>query len=334
MNKNSFFFGISILVILAFGSTSEEGQIDKITSERIENFFQNYLKDQQDLIEIRRGRYQDGIDIVKTLYEKLLDLDHHYASQSMTQEIETISNPLSYAEFNANLENIKNSIKSKKSVDLPQSLEHNPFISLGYTLISSLFGNSSTKERTETISRVSCILDMTIQLHSDLKLIYHETEVMKNSCSALLLECEKLFSQIVSTVDFDQDIKECRKNDGWEELQYKLDEYFEARINTINPHASYGKESLKDDVDIDFSINRITYFLERYEEFIIESESQYQKFRDIILRYEAQSLCTENLPKEYQALKSDIESVASKFKNAYKLSELKGSKLKTMLYGK
>jgi len=334
MDRNSFLFGLSLVFLLAFGSSTDRELVELERAQKVEHFINKQIVDQQNLIEIRKGRYQDGIDIVKTLYEKLLDLDHHYSSQSISQEIETISNPLSYAEFNANMDRIKNSVKSKKSVSLPQSLEQNPFISLGFTLISSVFGNSSSKDRSENISRVSCILDMTIQLHSDLKMIYNETEVMKNSCSVLLLECEKLFSQIVSTIEFDQNIKECRMNDGWEELQHKLDAYFENRLGRLNAQTPTGKETLTDDIDIDFSINRITYFLERYEEFIVESERQYEKFEDIILRYEAQSLCTDKLPKEYQALKSDIQSVAGKFNNAYKLSELKGSKLKTMMYGK
>jgi len=331
MTWKSIIFAIAIFLFLGY---TTQGHLLEQRIEACIHFVDIKKQEEISLIEIRKGRFTDGIEIVKTLYEKLLDLDHHYASQSISQDIETISNPLSYAEFNNSMDKIKNSVKSKKSIELPQSLDNNPFVSLGFTLVSSLFGNDNKKERETNLNKVSCILDMTIQLHSDLKLIYHETEIMKNSSESILKECEKLFSNVVNTVDFRREIKECRQNDGWEDLQNKVDAYFELRLDEIQKtQFSRSAESLSDDIDIDFSINRITYFLERYEEFISQSEQQYEKFANIINRYEAHSNCTESLPKEYTQLKIDINAVTAKFKNAYKLSELNGSKLKNMLYG-
>ncbi len=331
MNAKLIICILSLFLFLNYSSNENPSSTDPA----VYSSYLNNLKEQElELIEIRKGRFIDGIEVVKTLYEKLLDLDHHYTSQRISQDIETISNPLSYGEFNSSMEQIKNSVKSKKYLNLPQSLDNNPFVSLGFTLVSSVFGNDNKNERKEHIEKVSCILDMTIQLHSDLKLIYHETEIMKNSSESILNECEKLFANVVNTVDFRRDIKECRKNDGWEDLQGKIDLYFEDRKEAIGKnHSVKTAKSLSDDIDIDFSINRITYFLENYEEFITRSERQYEKFASIINRYEINSGCAEALPKEFTQLKADIDSVTDKFRNAYKLSELNGSKLKNMLYG-
>jgi len=96
MDRNSFLFGLSLVFLLAFGSSTDRELVELERAQKVEHFINKQIVDQQNLIEIRKGRYQDGIDIVKTLYEKLLDLDHHYSSQSISQEIETISNFLFY----------------------------------------------------------------------------------------------------------------------------------------------------------------------------------------------------------------------------------------------
>ena len=60
--------------------------------------------------EISKIRYIKGLQIIKILYEKVLSLDHHFASIRTFNEINKISNPNQYPEF----EKLKNLVAAKK----------------------------------------------------------------------------------------------------------------------------------------------------------------------------------------------------------------------------
>jgi len=49
--------------------------------------------------EISKIRYLKGLQIIKILYEKVLGLDHHFASVRTLNEINKISNPNQYPEY-------------------------------------------------------------------------------------------------------------------------------------------------------------------------------------------------------------------------------------------
>ena len=69
----------------------------------------------------------------------------------------------------------------KKAVVIPSLLETNPYISLKYTLVASLFGNGRKKNREKELNQVSCILDFTIRMNADLNNIHYQTEFLKEN---------------------------------------------------------------------------------------------------------------------------------------------------------
>jgi len=60
--------------------------------------------------EISKVRYLKGLQIIKILYEKVLGLDHHFASVRTLSEINKMSNPNQYPEY----EKLKEVVATKK----------------------------------------------------------------------------------------------------------------------------------------------------------------------------------------------------------------------------
>jgi hypothetical protein len=60
--------------------------------------------------DISKIRYIKGLQIIKILYEKVLGLDHHFASVRTFSEISKMSNPNQYPEY----EKIKELVKAKR----------------------------------------------------------------------------------------------------------------------------------------------------------------------------------------------------------------------------
>ncbi len=60
--------------------------------------------------DITKTRYLKGLELIKILYDKVLGLDHHFASVRTFSEINKISNPNNYPEFGK----LKDILKEKK----------------------------------------------------------------------------------------------------------------------------------------------------------------------------------------------------------------------------
>ena len=59
----------------------------------------------------------------------------------------------------------------------------------------------------------------------------------------------------------------------------------------------------------------------------------YQKFKTIINSYENKGECTINLPTEFNQLEEEINYSIEKFRTAYNMAELQGSRLRDLMYG-
>ena len=90
---------------------------------------------------------------------------------------------------------------------------------------------------------------------------------------------------------------------------------------------------LKQQINLEFAIDRLLDFINRYTTFINLGEKYYQKFLVIASNYQNESKCAGELPKTFTELRRDIEVSIEKFGTSYKLTELKGSKMKDLLYG-
>jgi len=85
--------------------------------------------------------------------------------------------------------------------------------------------------------------------------------------------------------------------------------------------------------NLQFSIDRVGAFIEKYGNFVSQGGEYYKKFSKIAGSYENEKTCSTVLPDQFKQLKNDIDETLDKFNSAYKMPEVQGSKLKDMIYG-
>lgn len=277
--------------------------------------------------DISKIRYLKGLQIIKILYEKVLSLDHHFASVRTLNEINKISNPNQYPEY-GKLREILNAKRDKKfAVDLTSMLGGNTVVSVVQTL-TNMIGSSLTREEKESeIKNVECILDFTLRMQNDLNNIYFETAFLQSGNDKIKEDIELLFKDYTKPIGYALTLETCRTNDDWETITQKMEEYL-AKIKTSNGSAQY-----KMQVNMEFPIDRLLQFITQYNNFIDQGEKFYEKFKIILNSYENEKQCETKLPQEYKKLKSDIDIAIQKFNTAYKPVEVNGTKMKEILYG-
>lgn len=285
-------------------------------------------------LNMERVRYEKGIELIKMMYEKILGLDHHFTSLQTYQSINQMSNPASYPEFQKAKDVMQKRLKKNNAVRLPNLLMTNPFLSASFSLVSSLVGDGATNEKEADLERVACILDFTVRMNSDLSLIYYETEYLKESNRALKEDCLLLFDKYSKVVDYNVSLDKCRKTDDWEVLDDKLNLF----ITDLEQAAALNDPTLnqkvhKGVVNVEFAVDQMLDFLDKYSTFINQGEKYYQKFHVIVSSYENEVQCAGKLPHQFSTLKKDIDFSIERFNEAYNIAELKGSRLKDLLYG-
>lgn len=277
--------------------------------------------------EISKVRYLKGLQIIKILYEKVLSLDHHFASVRTLSEINKISNPNQYPEY----EKLKEIVSAKKDkrtgLDLTSILGTNTVVSLVQTF-TNMMGSSLTKEEKEKeLANVECILDFTLRMQNDLNTIYFETAFLQTSNDKIKEEIELLFRDYTKPIGYVASLESCRKNDDWETVNQKMEEYL-TKMKTATGTAQY-----KMQVNLEFPIDRLLQFITQYNNFIDQGGKFYEKFKIILNSYENEKQCETKLPLEYKKLKTDIDVAIDKFNVAYKPVEVNGTKMKEILYG-
>lgn len=277
--------------------------------------------------EISKIRYLKGLQIIKILYEKVLSLDHHFASVRTLNEINKISNPNQYPEYEK-LKEIVSAKKDKKSgFDLTSILGTNTIVSVVQTF-TNMLGSSLTKEEKEKeLANVDCILDFTLRMQNDLNTIYFETAFLQTSNQKIKEDIETLFKDYTKPIGYVATLENCRSNDDWETVNQKMEEYL-AKMKT-----SAGTSQFKMQVNLEFPIDRLLQFITQYNNFIDQGGKFYEKFKIILNSYENEKQCETKLPLEYKKLKADIDVAIDKFNIAYKPVEINGTKMKEILYG-
>lgn len=285
-------------------------------------------------LEITRLRYTKGIELIKMIYEKILGLDHHFTSLRTFQNISDLTNPNSFPEFIKARDKITKQLDEKKTPALPKIFESNPFVSLTVSLASSLFGGGDKNEKENNLEEISCILDFSVKMHADLNIIYYETEFLKESNLTLKEDATKLFKDYTQIIEYHTSLSECRENDDWDSLFDKLDNTIEYLRKDLKTESEYKKmKIIKSINNLEFSIDRLLNFMDRYIDFIVEGEQYYTKFEIILNNYKNESECISSIPHQYSDLKRDVKNSIMKFTEAYSISEIKGSKLRDLLYG-
>ena len=277
--------------------------------------------------EISKIRYLKGLQIIKILYEKVLSLDHHFASVRTLNEINKISNPNQYPEY-SKLKDIVAGKRDKKSAfDLTSVLGSNTIVSVVQTFTNMLGSNMTKEEKERELGNVDCILDFTLRMQNDLNTIYFETAFLQTSNDKMKQEIEILFKDYTKPIGYIATLEDCRSNDDWESVKQKMDDYL------LKMQAATGTQQYKMQVNLEFPIDRLLQFITQYNNFIDQGGKFYEKFKIILNSYENEKQCETKLPPEYTKLKSDIDIAINKFNVAYKPVEVNGTKMKEILYG-
>lgn len=277
--------------------------------------------------DISKIRYIKGLQIIKILYEKVLSLDHHFTSVRTFNEINKISNPNQYPEF----EKLKTLITSKKDkktgIDLTSILGTNTIVSVVQTFTNMLNSSLTKEEKEKELNNIECILDFTLRMQNDLNTIYFETAFLQKSNEKMKSEIEVLFKDYTKPINYFTTLEKCRTNDDWENVTLKMEEYLSKMKNTT------GTQQYKMQVNLEFPIDRLLQFISMYNNFIDQGGKFYEKFKVILNSYENEKQCETKLPLEYKKLKTDIDVAIDKFNIAYKPVEINGTKMKEILYG-
>lgn len=277
--------------------------------------------------DISKIRYLKGLQVIKLLYDKVLGLDHHFASVRTLNEINKISNPNQYPEYSKLKEIVASKREKKTAFDLTALLGANAIVSVVQTFTSMLNSSLSKEEKEKELADVDCILDFTLRMQNDLNTIYFETAFLQTSNDKIKQDIEVLFKDYTKPIGYASSLEECRKNDDWETITQKMDEYI-AKMRTTSGTAQY-----KMQVNVEFPIDRLVQFIAQYNNFIDQGGKFYEKFKIILNSYENEKQCQSKLPPEYKKLKSDIDVAILKFNTAYKPVEINGTKMKEILYG-
>ncbi len=279
------------------------------------------------LNDVSKVRYLKGLQIIKILYEKVLSLDHHFASVRTFNEISKIANPNQYPEYEKLKEVLANKKDKKSAFELTSLLGTNTIASVIQTFTSMVSSNLSKEEKEKEITKVECILDFTLRMQNDLNTIYFETAFLQTSNEKIKQDIEILFKDYTKPIGYCATLENCRTNDDWEDITQKMEDYL-TKMKTATGTAQY-----KMQVNLDFPIDRLLQFISQYNSFIDQGGKFYEKFSIILNSYENEKQCDSKLPVEYKKLKADINVAIDKFNVAYKPVEINGTKMKEILYG-
>ena len=277
--------------------------------------------------EVSKVRYLKGLQIIKILYEKVLSLDHHFASVRSLNEISKISNPNQYPEYGKLKEIIANKRDKKTAFDLSAVLGSNTIVSVVQTFTNMISSSLTKEEKEKELANVDCILDFTLRMQNDLNTIYFETAFLQTSNDKIKQDIEILFKDYTKPIGYEAALETCRANDDWETITQKMEDYLTKMKTTT------GAPQYKMQVNMEFPIDRLLQFITQYNNFIDQGGKFYEKFKIILNSYENEKQCETKLPLEYKKLKADIDVAIQKFNVAYKPVEINGTKMKEILYG-
>lgn len=283
--------------------------------------------------EVSKIRYIKGLQIMKILYEKTLALDHHFASLNTFNEINNISNPNHYPEFEKFKTLLQRQRDKKSGFRLSTLLGENIYTSIIHSFIS-MFGNHQIDmvEKEKQLSRIDCILDFTLRMHGDLNTIYFETQFLQKSNDAIMDELQQLFVDYTKPIQYHNSLKICRDTDDWDRVRENLSTYLQ-KLNDISLMEDQKYKAHKMQINLEFPIDRLLQFIAQYNAFIDQGAKFYEKFGIMLSSYENEKQCGAEIPIAYQQLKTSIGIAIEKFNTAYKPVEINGSKMKEVLYG-
>ena len=288
----------------------------------------------QKYLERTGKRYSKGLEIIRSMYEKTLELDHHFSSLDNFGDITELANPTAYPEYEALRAQVDRRLRQRDRMEIPMRLQANPYIGGVFTLLSSVLGEGDPGEKHEELERLSCILDFTVRLRSDVNLIHYETEFLRRGNEELNRQLIELYENYAATVGYRVPLPQCRDNDDW----HVIHESTRRVIGQMQTDFASGDERLinkvyRQQINMEFEVDKLIEFLDDYDNFVRQGEKYYDKFHLILSKYERDQDCQQQLPEKFRDLEKTVELASRKFNEAYRVAEISGSRLKDMLFG-
>jgi len=318
-------------ILLQNAGTTDE-KVDLLIQKEV---FRAQLEDlrSREFRDISKIRYIKGLEIIKLLYEKTLSLDHHFATVSTLRDVNNISNPINYPEYVEMKDKLESAQDKRTGFELSNLLENNIYTSIVYSFVSIFMNtNTSKAEKDISLKEVECVLDFTLRMHNDLNTIYFETGFLHKKNEDISEALKNLFREYTRPLSYTITLDECRKNDDWDAVRKKLDNYLTILDKTLEDQSKLDA-ARKFQIDLEFPIDRLLQFIIEYNNFISEGVNFYKKFALMLSSYESEQHCTSKIPIEFTRLKEGVYVTIDKFNTAYKPVEINGSKMKQLLYG-
>ena len=119
----------------------------------------------------------------------------------------------------------------------------------------------SYTHRNKEINDISCLLDFTLAMQSDLKIIYYETDFLHMQNDELRHACLQLFNDYTKVIRYDKSLEYCRNNDDWDMIFHKLD-MLEQRMNGFDSTGLLKVEETKALSQLLFNVEMLMEFSE------------------------------------------------------------------------
>lgn len=312
-------------------SPEEEKKCYQLWIQKLELIEKIQIQQEAYNLDIAKLRYKKGIELIRLLYEKVLGLDHHFTSLQTFQHVAMLSNPNQNPDFQMAKDWIEGHNKRKPLLKMPEILETNPYLSSSVYLVKLLMGTPEADENKPDINEIACIMDFTVRMNSELNTIYYETEYLQENNQSLIEACALLFEEYTKVVGYKVPLPKCRDEDDWRSLSEYLDAFMEEIAKALESGSQITAN--KKQIDLEFAVDRLLEFINTYNGFINQGEKYYQKFFIILNNYTNEATCLETLPEAYLDMKAKVEDSITKFREAYDIAEIRGSKLKDLLYG-
>lgn len=240
-------------------------------------------------INLLRVRYEAGVDIIKGLYSKTIDLKAYYSGIALHNDFTDIANPLAYDDFRNNIELIRKSVNKIYKIELPESLlKANPTISMPYAVVYGIL--SKLKKKNEIFMKMIKILDVTGNIRNDFQITNNERIYLTEKVGQLEEECRELFKDYTSVVGYSISLDESRKDKLGDPLSDNIKETFDKikmestmRIKT-DPLFESSQE-----VDAKFMMGKLVLLMGKYNSLMDQCDDYFRKMRKIVSNYDSES---------------------------------------------
>ncbi len=289
----------------------------------------------ESMIMLSVRRYRKGLELIRWLYEKALSLEYHFSSLQLNERVDALANPMNFKAFRKSLAELENLTgEREKMLELPEVLLQNSDSGTLYLLMMAMQGKGKQKERQQVLDEVACLLRFLMEMQTDLKSVYYENHLLYLRTTELRQRCERLFEDYTKVVGYQHSLPECRTRDDWDTIE----ELIKAVAKIILEGELEENSDLRDvayqhHINLEFAVDRLLDYLNFYDAVLNDGRHMYRESELVLQHLTKVENCTSSVPEELLELGEDISIAVERFDKAYETVELKGSRLKDLLYG-